>query len=348
MTTTKLPPRVYVVILNWNGWRDTIECLDSVLKCDYANIHPIVCDNASTDGSVEEILKWSTEQHLSTRLLGHSEGQNEFDQTEVVTIDNDARLADGANLPGSDFTLIETGSNLGYAGGNNVGIRYAKEQGDCDYVWILNPDTVVEKVALARMVTHSEELRNKGTKNVCGSVLCFYDAPEIIQALGGTTFNSWTGRAHDAQGKYASRNDYFDHTTIARKLGYVLGCSMLVPASFIDEIGYLEESYFLYYEEADWALRSKGKYEITYSPDAIVYHKVGASIGSRKLSSGPSAMSDFYMARSRKKFMRKFFPNRMFFVWIGLLLQALNRMRQGHPSNAWQILRVASGLDRQF
>ena len=107
----------------------------------------------------------------------------------------------------------------------------------------------------------------------------------------------------------------------------------------------MEESYFLFYEEADWALRSAHKYQLTYCPDAIVYHKSGSSTGDRSLNKGPSPSADFYLARSRKRFMKKFFPTRLPIVYIGLFLQSINRLRQKRFRNAVQIMRVAVGFD---
>jgi len=334
-------PKVYPIILNWNSCKDTVQCLESLLKCDYGLIHPIICDNDSSDGSIEFIEQWANsypeEDDLSNQLaIKNRRTGLKYNTVNIGTTD---RLNDEAT-----FTLIQTGSNLGYAGGNNVGIQYALEQGDCDYVWILNPDTIVAPNALRIMVEHSQGLLFRGIKNTCGSMLCFYDEPDTLQALGGGTFNRWTGIAHDAQGKYQSRHDIFDHAEVCKKLDYLTGCSLLVPRNFIEEIGLMEEGYFLYYEEADWAQRSSGRYELTYAPGAIVYHKVGASIGSRKLKSGPSVQADYFMSRSRKIFMKKFFPRRYIFVWASLILQAANRLRQGKPKNAYAIFKATLGL----
>lgn len=308
------------------------------MKSDYADFHPIVCDNNSSDGSVEQITRW-----IAGEILTSGEGTDPSKPVTVRTYEavNFVSPIPTAEVP--DITVIQTGDNLGFAGGNNVGIKYALDKGDCDYIWLLNNDTTVEPDALSKMVEHSRKLASRGIKNTCGSVICFYDKPEMIQALGGSTFSHWTGIAHDAQGKYRLRHEEFNHAQICGKINYIMGSSWLVPKTFIDDIGLMEEGYFLYYEEADWALRSSHLYTMTYAANAVVYHKGGSTIGSRKLNKGPSVTADFYMARSRKKFMKKFFPNRSILVWCSLILQALNRVKQGKVQNASVILQAALG-----
>ena len=340
-------PKVYTVILNWNGWKDTIECLESVLASDYANMHTIVCDNDSSDRSLDYIERWANSQLTSEEatVAGLKNPPSVKREYNSLGIGANDRYSESAKI-----TLIQTGSNLGFAGGNNVGIRHALALGDCDFVWLLNNDATVEPDALTNMVNHSQSLLDKGIKNTCGSVVCFYDKPEMIQALGGSTYSRWTGVANDALGKYKSVYDTFDHEEISRKMQYINGCSWLVPKSFLDEIGLLEEGYFLYYEEADWAKRSAHLYKLTYAPDARVYHKGGNSIGSRKLDTGPSVQADYFMARSRRRFMHRFYPKMRLVVWGSMILQSLNRLRQGKPDNALALLKIALGIEqkRQF
>ena len=104
------PPKASIIILNWNGKEDTLECLESVGKIDYPNFDTIVVDNGSSDESVKAF-------------------QKEFPKVKV----------------------LETGENLGYAGGNNVGIRYALDNG-ADYILILNNDTIVDSQLLKAFI----------------------------------------------------------------------------------------------------------------------------------------------------------------------------------------------------
>ena len=238
-------PFVYIVILNWNGYRDTVECLESVLRQDYPNYHVVICDNASSDGSVENIQRWAAGEYVPDIQGPLSHLCNPPVNKPVMT----ERLSNSDKYPArthsSKVTIIETGGNLGFAGGNNVGIRYAMQQNDCDFVWLLNNDTVIETDTLREMVIHSSKLTEKGVKNTCGSLVRFYDDPNVIQALGGAAFNRLTGIATQTLGRFLAMSDDIDHRAVEEELDYITACSWLIPRHFIDDIGLMEERYFL-------------------------------------------------------------------------------------------------------
>jgi len=340
-TSTFKEPKVYIVLLNWNGWKDTIECLESVLRSDYPNFSVIVCDNASSDESVKYIEKWA-----SGDILSHQSTIPEIQKNtsppinKPVTIERIEHNPHAVTVVKERLTIIETGANLGFAGGNNVGIKHALADEDCSFVWLLNNDTVVEKETLSKMIDHSLDLSEQGIANTCGSLVCFYDAPDTIQSLGGGTHNPLTGIGRTSCGRYLSRKENIDHQEIAKSLTYIHGCSWLLPRAFLAEIGLMEENYFLYYEELDWCTRSQDRYALTYAHEATVYHKEGRAIGSRRYNSGPSVTSDFYMSRARRKFMKKFYPNRTLIVLLTLALQAANRARKGKFQNSFAILKA--------
>lgn len=109
---------------------------------------------------------------------------------------------------------------------------------------------------------------------MCGSRLLFYDRPDLVQALGGARFYSWIGESR----MIGCGSNVFDAVNIARverDLGHLLGASMLVSRLFLENVGLMEDSYFLYYEEMDWVLREAGHCKMEYAHDALVYHKVG-------------------------------------------------------------------------
>ena len=338
-------PRVHIVILNWNGWKDTIECLESVMRHHYDNFQVIVCDNHSQDGSLEKIQDWAA---------GHLESQVPSDhplaklsQPAVAKHLAWVRLsrAQAEGTPEAAWSkfpmiLIETGGNLGFAGGNNVGMRYALKSAQCDYVWLLNNDTVIEATTLSEMVAHSERLRAQGKQNTCGSLVCFYDDPTVIQALGGSQFNRKTGIATQTLGRFKKRTETIEHAAIAASLDYITACSWLVPRKFLDEVGLMEESYFLYYEEIDWTTRAGDKWLLTYCPSAPVYHKEGNSIGSKSIGKTASPKSEYFMAQAKLRFMRNFYPEHLLRTKMVSVMQALNRFRQGLPSNAYAIIRA--------
>lgn len=338
-------PKVYIIILNWNGWQDTIECLESVFRQDYKNFKVIVCDNASEDNSIQHIQAWAQGKDLLKLSKGSpflplslSPVPKPID-THVI----DRKKAESDKVEDNkqnELILIETGGNLGFAGGNNVGLRYAKKQDDFDYIWLLNNDTVIKSDCLSNMVKYSKKYP---APNLCGSLILFYDNPEMIQALGGNGYNKWTGNASMTYGRGRSIHDEIDHSYYESRLDYITGASCLLPKSFLHEIGLMEESYFLYYEEIDWCLRNNGTYALCYAPDAKVYHKEGSSIGSPSGGRQSSLLSDYYLFRNKLKLTRRYFPEALMTTYMITILQLINRARRGQWDKVKLIAQILLG-----
>ncbi|MDQ3396755.1 MAG: glycosyltransferase family 2 protein [Deinococcota bacterium] len=294
------PPLVYIVILNWNGWRDTVECLASLNGLSYRNYRVVVVDNASSDGSVARIR---------------------------------------AAYP--ELTLLESERNGGFAAGNNLGLRHALAHA-ADYVWLLNNDTTVDPEALTYLV---KRLREEPAAGMCGSKLHYYHDPDKLQALGGASYNKWFGTAKHL-GQHQGAKEPVDLKRLERSMDYVVGASLLVSRAFLEDVGLLSEDYFLYFEEIDWATRAKPRYRPALAEGSSVYHKEGASIGS---SSGTptekSLLADYYSLKNRLVFTRKFYPEALPTVYLGLLVAAFNRMRRRQWDRVWMIAGIALGKD---
>ena len=300
--------KVYILILNWNGWADTVECLESVLGNDYPDYQIIVCDNNSSNKSVERIRDWA-EGRLelpsagSARLGGLSRPPApkpipyaEYDRVKAES--------GGAADDNARFILIRTGGNLGFAGGNNVGLRYAMAKGDSAFVWLLNNDTVIRPGALTAMVLRMRERPDAG---ICGSTLMCYDEPDKVFALGGGAYDKWlaVGR-HLGAGRPAEPGA--DLHRIERAMDYVVGASMLVSRRFLADVGLMYEGYFLYHEELDWALRGRGRYSLVYAPESVVYHKGAASIGTVQITPKNDLKFNLRCLRPKLLFTFRFFP----------------------------------------
>ena len=273
--------KVYILILNWNGWQDTIGCLRSVLKSSWQNFQVIVCDNASTDGSEQKIIEW---------LRGES----------IAFIKYDREVAEGGGLAQEEaegsLVLIQSGGNLGYAGGNNVALRYLLARGDAEYVWLLNNDTVVDKDALAELVKLAE---TDETVGMVGSKVLYYDRPDILQSAGGSRIVPWMGNAS------VIANNQKDDGRWDKpfELDSLNGASFLVKTEVIKAIGLMDQMYFLYWEDADWCVRAGRKgYRLLYCPDSRLWHKEGASTGYM------SSHADYYWVRNGLYFIKKFYP----------------------------------------
>lgn len=337
--------RALVLILNWNGWRDTLECLESVFRSDYPSFQVAVCDNGSLDGSMEQIRAWAEGELQAGAPEGHALRRLSFPPIPkpIPFAQYDRARAEAGGELGSvppPLTLIQTGANLGFAAGNNVGLRYALAVGRFEYVWLVNNDAVVEPEALRSLV---EVLESRPEAGMCGSTLLEYSEPARVQALGGARYNRWLSTVRPIVAREPARTQREGRSVEAR-LSYVAGASMLVRRAFLEQIGLLCEEYFLYFEELDWAARARGKFSLAYAPASRVYHKEGRSTGASDRAGTKSAWADFYFQRNRRLFARKFHPFTLPCVYLGLGLSLLNRLRRGRWDQARALVRaVKSG-----
>lgn len=252
-------PFIYIVLLNWNGLSDTIECLHSCHRLNYPNFRIIVVDNASANNEADEL----------SRLF-------------------------------PSVSFIKQKTNLGYAGGNNAGIKSALEK-NADGVWLLNNDTVVAPDSLACLVDELFIAKNIGC---AGSKVYLYDKPETLWFAGGTA-NLTTGIAgHLGEGE----PDTCQYDT-AKDVDYLTGCSLLIKKEIFEQIGFLDEAYFLLFEDTDFCARvHQGGYETRYVPSSHVWHKVSQSIAKR------AYQYEYYIARNSLYFVSKNGGN----IWVAL------------------------------
>ena len=244
-------PKVAVIILNWNGKEDTLECLASVKKLNYSNYEILLVDNGSSDNSVNEISK---------------------------------------QYP--DITLLQTGENLGYAGGNNVGVRWALDH-DADYILLLNNDTIVATDLLSAF-TNAINLLPSGS--ILGAKIYFYDNPETLWFAGGRWRNDTNRFEHIGYGQPDKIE--FNHIT---EVDYITGCALFADAETFKEIGVLGEDFFLTYEETDWCYRAKAKgHKCIVIPEAKLWHKISSSFGG-----ADSPIVNYFMTRNKLLWAKK-------------------------------------------
>lgn len=312
---------VYIVVLNWNGWKDTLSCLDSLIELNYNEYKIVVCDNNSSNDSVKRITDWYESKEDSHPYL----------------VDADYQYLDSSNLDSfssqakKGFYLIQTGSNLGFAGGNNVGLRFALNQNDMSHVWILNNDTVVESSALSAL-TNKVSTDNK--IGLCGSRMAYFHDRDKLQGIGGQYKPLLATTRHIAEGEPA--DTVFDERVIEKELDYVIGASMLITRACLEDVGLLSEDYFLYFEEFDYCQRLANRgYRFSIATDSWVYHKEGGST-----ESGRSVVSDFYQVRNRLIITKKYFPKYYVIVYFSMFGVLLNRLRRREFKKAMNIIDI--------
>jgi GT2 family glycosyltransferase len=336
---------VAIILVNWNGWRDTIDCIESCLALEGAEIRIVVCDNSSEDGSVEKIKDWAS---------GHDPHWRDPESPVflarprlprgVVTIDvADAEYDTSEN--GAELVIIRTGENLGFAGGNNVGLKWAFAR-NFTHAWLLNNDTVVPKNALAAMLNAMAADTMIG---MCGSLVVEYNAPNVLQAFAGAIdLRTFRGRPL-AEG--LPLTSVTNLKTLQAKcplrrwdLLYPIGASILVSRDFVNAVGLMEESYFLYYEEADWVLRCAGLYSFTIAVDSRIFHKRGASIGSTTGKNSVRAIS--FLFRSRLLIAHRFYPFRLPVVIAQIVAESVLALFRGRPAKLHAAMLALTGRIR--
>ena len=239
--------RIVIVILQYNNSHDTIRCLESVKGLNWQNFKAVVVDNAS------EI------QHLNNIRL-FIESQEKMRERR--------------------FKLILSKSNLGYAGGNNLGIKYALESG-ADYVFILNPDTTVKSNLLTKL---AETAKKNSKAGIVGATID--EGDRVINCgkiewlkseLSHNKIKPITpASALQNRGSLTFVNKSWDYNLKPKT--YIIGAAMLIKKEVIKKIGLFDERYFLYFEDADYCLRaSKAGYKLAIVPEAMVDHAVSAS-----------------------------------------------------------------------
>ncbi len=306
--------KVYIVLLNYNGWKDTIECLESVLKSDYSNFQIIVVDNDSPNNSMKYIVNWADgAQNVlysdNTQLKNLSQPPIAKPLEYVLYNKNDALNGGDKNKEASykkPIIFIQSGENNGFASGNNIGIKYAIAKDDFDYIWLLNNDTVVNENTLSLFMNNLDE---KGNVGIYGNVLKDYYNPSRIQTYGGY-INPYLGTSH-----------YINNKSDLDKINFISGASMLITRECIDKVGLLPEDYFLYYEETDYCFKArKCGFNLKVILESVTYHKEGSStsLGSKNIK------MDLLFHSNKLKFSKKYL-NYVFIVKLGILATSLKR-----------------------
>ena len=253
---------------------------------------------------------------------------------EVVVVDNASK--ENASLKEfikeSRFHFLELGGNHGFAAGNNKGIHYALSHiANIDYFLLLNNDTEVDPYFLEPLVAECENDKEVGA---CCSHINYHSKRDKTW-YGGGDIKWLTGRVLH---KTLERNG-----KIASDENFLTGCVFLFPVDILDKVGYLNEDYFLYYEDAAYSLEiRKAGYKLRYVPDSLVFHKISATTGYRSL------LSNYYGTRNNLLFM-SIYANKLNFLLFLMFFIGKNFVKY-----CWYILRgkqfkkVAFAIQKAF
>lgn len=256
-------PKVTIIILNFNVFQDTIECLESLTQVAYANYNIILVDNKSTNNSIDELIKWMKKKSIYNGLIYEVESMN--------------RNQGYKNIMGciqenkKNLILIRNDQNSGFTGGNILGYRFACECLKFDYVMLLNNDTVVDKLFLKEMIKVMEADKKIA---IAGPKLYLYNKKNQLQCVWSNV-NLWKGNASWVGG-YQYDDGQFDF--VKKDCDSISGACFLIRNEVIREISFLDDIYFCYWEETDYCFRARrAGYSNAYIFKAKIWHKVAKS-----------------------------------------------------------------------
>lgn len=336
-------PRLAIILVNWNRYADTIECLESLLRCE-GGFHVIIVDNGSTDGSIDRLRAWASGEEPYEPPVGPLGRLSRPPLAVPIALRVLSRDEALSQPPTTDtsVTIIAAGENLGFSAGNNLGLQHAMLDTGVNYFWCLNNDTVVDPGAPQAVITRMDATHKVG---MCGTQIRFYHRPGHWQVLNGQRFSLLTGQSRGI-GANQPVSRPFDARKVARETDFVTGASLAVSRPFLETIGFMEESYFLYFEEMDWSVRNRNRFAIAFANGAIVYHKEGGSIGSSSTRGQRSETSEYYLMRSRLKFYRRNFPLLLPLQYPQALGLIARRLLRRQPKKAWAMTRAMLGMSR--
>lgn len=295
MTSKKLHlPHVSIIILNWNGWKDTIECLESLFQINYPNYNVIVVDNASTDDSIVKIKNYCCGKiKIRNKYINYNPANKpirilEYSQEdlELGNFSKEEELL--KKLPSNKkIRIIINKRNYMFAVGNNIPIEYyILKKLNSDYILLLNNDTIVENDFLRELIIIAENEKNIG---IIGPRICRYDNPE--------------------QNEHISLQ-YIENYPVEKR--FISAVAFLIKINVIKTVGLLDPRYIHYYEDVDYCVMARNRgFKVFYYPTkSKVLHK--GSISTKKIS----GLIFYLKERNKILFTRKHFNTKYFFLFL--------------------------------
>jgi len=260
------------IVLNWNGMQDTLACLASIYEQQAVPEYVVLVDNGSHDRSVEAVHQWIV-NHPRFAATEVPTDRESLQQVREFTLRQREDLSGETTSGVSDFrfVIIENKSNLGFAAGNNIGIRLLLERG-VKYVLLLNNDTLLGDEAFAKLVDGMDRL------SACECMvpqIRYADEPDRIWNCGA----KWTWLATPRY--YYAEEDVSALDGVGPfEVEMVSGCALIIRSAWLAAHGLLSERFFFGEEdiELSWRMRAVGKGTMFCLPQAVIYHKVGASL----------------------------------------------------------------------
>ncbi|MBW2998117.1 glycosyltransferase family 2 protein [Candidatus Woesearchaeota archaeon] len=256
---------------------------------------------------------------------------NSYSNFEIIIVDNCSKESPKLIIQKKYPTVkvIESKQNLGFAGGNNLGIQHATGE----FLFLINNDTVISDGCIEGLL---ETIQSQPEVGGVSPMLLYYHNKNYIQFAGFTAINPYTGR-NSTLGEMEEENGQYSSVT---EIPYMHGAAMFLSNKVVQDAGPIPDFYFLYYEELDWSIRIKEKgYRLLFQPEAKVYHKESVSVGK------DSRTKVFYMTRNRMWFMRRNYSRInylyffMFYTFLAMPKKLSSYLIQGNIDKFWIALK---------
>lgn len=273
-------PKVAIVVLNWNGAKDTVECLESIYQNTYAAFEVVLVDNGSKVDSIQRIEAYvNGKQPVQSTFFTYNPNN------KPLRLIRPAKQKIPLQFNGQ-LLLIENKTNLGFARGTNVGISLAQKQ-QADYILLINNDIVVDKNFLTELVDYAEANPDVG---VAGPTIYYYSRPDVVD-FAGENLTKWR-----VKGK-----EFTTPSKKPREVDKIEGSCMLLRREMLDKVGLLYTRYWAYWEETDLCFRAKkAGYQVAYVPTSRIWHKVAGSTGGEG-----NLRREYFLNRNRLLFARR-------------------------------------------
>lgn len=271
--------------------------------------------------------------YVTDELLNSIRDKNSYSNIEIIVVDNGSKEdpIPQWKVKYPEAIFIRSATNLGFAGGNNLGLSFATG----DYLFFVNNDTEFTEGLIETLVN---TLNSYPSIGVISPKLLYYDQPTMLQYAGYTPMNYITAR-NSCIGQFETDKGQYDQ--LVGPTGFAHGAAMMVTKAAIEKAGPMADNFFLYYEELDWAdrIRNNG-FEVWVNMKATIFHKESVSVGKK------SALKEYYMNRNRILFIRRNAPILKaicFYIYFLLIVtprNIFNYLKEKNYSFIKQLLRA--------
>ncbi len=329
-----------IIIVNYNRYPDTIECLESILKSSYQNFQLFIVDNSLKNEDYEMFKKWSQNIPIPIQTkFPNIVFPFSYKSSKDILFLKEEEI-EYKNSINQKIIFIRSAINKGFSAANNVVLKYLKNQDKFDYIWLLNNDTVVPTNFLYDITGKLSILKNK--VGIIGNSLCYYDFCDKLQCVANE-YNNWLAHTFPVYAgllySEISKEDIYDLIPI--------GASMFIKKECFDKVGLLEEDYFLYFEEWDYTSRAKKKsWESVIFTGVYIYHKHGTTIDKgNKEGKTKTIFSDYYLLKNKIVFAKK---NLKFYhlptVYLSFIPIIINRIKRNQWDRVIMVFKIIFGI----